>query len=348
MSSSANVNLILEANNLNYMAMMFIRCYCFIVIPIGTIGHLLNIYAFTRPSLRSNSCSRYFLAASIIGIMHTLYALPMRMIQSAFVDTDPGAYSVVFCKITWLCLNSLRSSGFWLIVLASVDRYLCSCSSANTRAWSSVHVANRVIPLTIVTLFTAYIHVPIFFRIDIIPATQKPICYPPGPPGTYRIILSYFNLIFLGLSPSLSMLIFGLLTRRNIERSKRLLVAPVTNVLNATNRKTNTHMLRMLFVQVFVYCITGLTFSVALIYTAINASKTKNILEVAQENMINAVVGMMSTVGPCLSFYLFTLSSGLFRKELKNLFVQIYLIGGHLQVPTTMPNTGHRRTINRP
>jgi hypothetical protein len=41
---------------------------------------------------------------------------------------------------------------------------------------------------------------------------------------------------------------------------------------------------------------------------------------VAQENMVNAVVGMLSTLGPCTSFYLFTLSSGLFRRELKSLF----------------------------
>ncbi|UJR14348.1 hypothetical protein I4U23_001344 [Adineta vaga] len=199
MSSSANVNLILEANNLNYMAMMFIRCYCFIVIPIGTIGHLLNIYAFTRPSLRSNSCSRYFLAASIIGIMHTLYALPMRMIQSAFVDIDPGAYSVVFCKITWLCLNSLRSSGFWLIVLASVDRYLCSSAPTYKRGWSGIHVANRVIPLTIINHVIAHIDKTIVFRISNIPALSKLVCCPPDYARTYRIILSYFNLVSVGL-----------------------------------------------------------------------------------------------------------------------------------------------------
>ncbi|CAF1306172.1 unnamed protein product [Adineta steineri] len=330
MSSSAVSSLLLEANNLNYIAMMFIRCYCYIVIPPGTVGHLLSIYVFTRRSLLSNPCSRYFLAASIIGLLHTCYVLPMRMIQSAFVDTDPGAHSVVFCKITWLLLNSLRGLGFWFIVCACADRYLCSSRSINMRAWSSV----------------AYSHVPVFFEIDIIPATQKPICYPPGPPGTYRIVLSYFNLIFLGLSPSLAMLMFGLLTLRNVERAKRLRVVPTTETINITNRTTNTHMLRMLLVQVLVYCITGLTFSVALIITAINASAPKNAFQVAQENMINAAVGMLSTVGPCLSFYLFTLSSGLFRKELKKLYEKIHRTENHpQQITIQTTNTGHDGTI---
>jgi hypothetical protein len=190
------------------------------------------------------------------------------------------------------------------------------------RAWSNIHVANRVIPLTILIGFIAYIHVSIFFKIDIIPAAQQPICYPPGPPGTYRIVLSYFHLVYFGLSPSFCMLIFGMLTLQNIERSKRPII-PSTNVKNAidqNNRKTNRHMLRMLFVQVLVYCITGLTFSIAIIITSINTSQPKDVFQVAQENMINAVVGMLSILGPCTSFYLFTLSSGLFRKELKNLF----------------------------
>ncbi|CAF1299477.1 unnamed protein product [Adineta steineri] len=346
MSSSAVSSLLLEANNLNYIAMMFIRCYCYIVIPPGTLGHLLSIYVFTRRSLLSNPCSRYFLAASIIGLLHTCYVLPMRMIQSAFVDTDPGAHSVVFCKITWLLLNSLRGLGFWFIVCACADRYLCSSRSINMRAWSSVRVANRVIPLIILIILVAYSHVPVFFEIDIIPATQKPICYPPGPPGTYRIVLSYFNLIFLGLSPSLAMLMFGLLTLRNVERAKRLRVVPTTETINITNRTTNTHMLRMLLVQVLVYCITGLTFSVALIITAINASAPKNAFQVAQENMINAAVGMLSTVGPCLSFYLFTLSSGLFRKELKKLYEKIHRAENHpQQITIQTTNTGHDGTI---
>ena len=248
--------------------MMFIRSYCFMVIPFGTVGHLLSIYVFTHRSLRLNPCGIYFLAATITGLVNTCYSLPMRMIQSAFIDTDPGAYSVVFCKITWLLLNSMRyvksnvirldtfwlkvdfkeccsylfitflfsyrGLAYWFIVLACADRYFRSCASANTRAWSSVRVARRTVPLTILIIVTAYSHVPMFFKIDIIPATQKPICYPPGPPGTYRIILSYFNLIVLGLSPSFSMLILGLLTLRNIRRTKQLSLRHAPNCIDIT------------------------------------------------------------------------------------------------------------------
>jgi hypothetical protein len=148
------------------------------------------------------------------------------------------------------------------------------------------------------------------------------------------------------------MLVFGLLTLRNIEQSKRLVVMPASNVVNTTNqtnRKTNRQMLRMLIVQVLVYSITGLTFSVAWIYTAIVAIQPQNVFQLAQQNMINAVVGMLSNVGPCLSFYLFTLSSSLFRKELKNLSCRRNRIGNQSQQTVTQTsNTGRPRIAIKP
>ncbi len=237
-------------------------------------------------------------------------------------------------------------------MLACIDRHLSSSISPAKRAWSSIHVANRVIPITILLGFIAYIHVPIFFTIDIIPATQQPMCYSPGPPGTYRIILSFFNLIYFGLSPSFCMLLFGLLTLRNIERSKRIVAGSSTNVETAAsqnNRKTNRQMLRMLFVQVLIYCVTGTAFSVGMIVTSINPSETKNTFQLAQDNMIIAVVGMLSNTGPCLSFYLFTLSSGLFRKELKKLFCKFNGKDNQLQPgQTQFSKRGRARTNIHP
>ncbi|CAF3852293.1 unnamed protein product [Adineta steineri] len=323
MSSLSIANLQLAADNLNFIAMIFIRCYCYIVIPLGTAGHLMSIYVFTRPTLRSNPCSMYFLAATIVGLVNTCYTLPMRMIQSAFADTDPGAHSSLFCKIIWFTLYSIRGLCPWLIVLACCDRYLSSSTSIGKRAWSSIYVAKRIIPLTIFIGFLVYIHVPIYFDIDTIPAIQKSTCSPSGPPGMYSIILSFLNLIYFGLSPSLCMLLFGILTLRNTQRSKRLVARSSTTPEDKTNRnhwKINRHILRMLFLQVLVYSGTGLAFSIAMILIAINANQPKNVFQLAQDNMTIAAIGMFSNNGPCLSFYLFTLSSTLFRKELKKLF----------------------------
>ncbi|UJR19840.1 hypothetical protein I4U23_022973 [Adineta vaga] len=49
-----------------------------------TIGHLLNIYVFTRPTLYSNSCGRYFLAATISGMLVVLEYLSVRALQLGY------------------------------------------------------------------------------------------------------------------------------------------------------------------------------------------------------------------------------------------------------------------------
>jgi hypothetical protein len=195
-------------------------------------------------------------------------------------------------------------------------------------------VAARVIPITILINFLAYIHVPIFFELDIVAGTQKPVCYSGGPPGPYRTVLNCINLIFFGLLPPLCMLVFGMLTLRRINQSKRNQVAPSTNLQNPNNRiaqKKDRQIRRMLFIQFLVYSVTGLIFSVTVIITTVFSSQSINVFEKAQEAMANSIVGVVSTIGPCLSFYLFTLSSSLFRKEIKDLFKKLIRNGNQSQ-----------------
>jgi len=189
----------------------------------------------------------------------------------------------------------------------------------NKRAWSSTRVASKAIPLTILIVFLGYIHIPIIFKISIIPSTNQLACHSAGPPGSYRKILSFFNLIVYGVSPSLCMLTFGMLTLHNIYRKQGFNVIFSCNSKSSKARLPEKQLLRMLFLQVFVYSVSGMTFSIGFIFIAMNRNGEKSVLDIAQENLIIAFIGMFSNTGPCLSFYLFTLSSRLFRKQLKTL-----------------------------
>jgi hypothetical protein len=208
-------------------------------------------------------------------------------------------------------------------------------------------MAIRMICLRIVLNLIVYIHVPIYFTINIIVPPQKSVCYPRGPPGSCRIFLSFFNLIYFGLFPSIYMFVFGLLTLRNIERSKRLIVVPSTDLLNRinkTNRQINRHMLRILFIQVFVYCSTGLSYSIASISTSITVNQSISVFQLAQYNLIRSVVGMVSNSGPCLTFYFFTLSSRLFRKKIRKLFKRFNrIVNDRQEIPIGLSPTDRVR-----
>ena len=201
-----------------------------------------------------------------------------------------------------------------MIVLACADRYLCSHRSVGMRAWSSIRVANRVIPFAILLGFLAYSHVPILFQIEIHPMTQKPICYRPDASGTYHIVLSYFHLIYFGLSPSFCMLLFGLLTLRNIEKSKRnavgLLTTTTTTTANAANQITRIDE------STDVSYVVGSSSDILYDRIDIFCWYHHNIYQCNsnEENLLNAVIGMLATL--CNSIFDVVLSN--LSKEIFN------------------------------
>lgn len=108
MISSNETNLELKAKYINCISMIFIRCYCFVMIPLAIIGHILSIIVFTRPSLRTNPCVMYLRAATIFGVLSACIILPIRLIQSGYVGIDPTVHSNYICKIVWFLLYSIR------------------------------------------------------------------------------------------------------------------------------------------------------------------------------------------------------------------------------------------------
>jgi hypothetical protein len=95
--SLSNVTVSSEANTLNRIAdqsVIWGDGICFIF---GGFGFLSNIYVFTRPSLRGNPCSMYFLSSSIAGLIFLLVSVPFRVLQFGF-NIDPTYYLLGFCK----------------------------------------------------------------------------------------------------------------------------------------------------------------------------------------------------------------------------------------------------------
>jgi hypothetical protein len=108
MESSTITSLQQEANNLNFISMMFIKYFCCLIIPPSVAGHLMSIYVFTRPSLRSNPCGMYFLSATFFGLLNASIILPMRLVQSNYTYMDPTVYSNAICKTVWFLLYPIR------------------------------------------------------------------------------------------------------------------------------------------------------------------------------------------------------------------------------------------------
>ena len=72
-------------------------CVLPLVIVFGVIGNLFNIYIVTRPSLR-RSCSTYFLAGAINGLILLLFGSTSRWLAHSFDGLDVTEFSPFFCR----------------------------------------------------------------------------------------------------------------------------------------------------------------------------------------------------------------------------------------------------------
>ncbi|UJR34827.1 hypothetical protein I4U23_027608 [Adineta vaga] len=148
---------------------LFDKVYCFSMITLGTIGHLLSIYIFTRRSIRMNPCARYFLASTLCGWFVVCFGIPFRFLQLVY-DINPSGYSEPVCKIFNFLFFTSRALTSWIIVLACADRlvsqnielesnrlwFVSSSTSAKMRAWSSIRVTYYAISVT--TVIVVWVH----------------------------------------------------------------------------------------------------------------------------------------------------------------------------------------------
>jgi hypothetical protein len=130
--------------------------------------------------------------------------------------------------------------------------------------------------------------------------------------GIYRTFLGFWHMVMSSLCPSFLMLLFGFLTLRNVHQ-RRQLVQRVGE--NRAIRRTDNQLLRMLAAQIFLIIIATLPFCINQLYSSFTSSFTKSTLKIAQDNLANQITNIVTFFAHSSSFYLYTLSGTIFRKE---------------------------------
>ncbi|CAF1394574.1 unnamed protein product, partial [Didymodactylos carnosus] len=248
--------------------------------------------------------------------------------------------------------DPLNYSTSWFVVLACVDRYLCSSPHASVRRFSSLKVAYRAVSITAIIIWLSYIHIPIYFTIqDTLDKYSNPTSSCTSQKGLYTTFLAFCYLTMYSLCPPFLMLIFGLLALNNIrQRGKQ--VTPVsdsttTATVNARRkRKTDHQLLVMLIVQCIVIALSTAPLAMQKLYVIFTASWYKDPFKLAQDNFWFTFVSCQSIVGHVLSFPLFTLSGTIFRREVMKLFGKIFKICGCYN-PNVQRDGTHTQDISK-
>lgn len=146
-------------------------------------------------------------------------------------------------------------------------------------------------------------------------------------PGTYATLFSAWHLFTFNFVPPIILLIFSLSTIINVRKSGRRIALnnSQTAIVQHNHRKSiDGQMIRMMLFQSTIFILTASPSGIYFLYKSVNPTSTGDALQTAKDKFLANCAGFIALTVPCASFYLFTMSSKLFRSELKKLFVSLW------------------------
>ncbi|CAF0728543.1 unnamed protein product [Adineta steineri] len=327
MSNVSNTNL---AETLDLISIQFNRYFSIFIFLFGTIGNLLNCLVLSRPSLRSNPCTFYFLISSIANIISIIFGLTSRILSGWHMDlTNTNA---ILCKFRAFIMLVSRSIAFWLIAFATIDRWLSSCIEYQRRQYSSLKNAQQGTIYVVILSSISYFQVLYCYDANMSLAPLR--CY--GKTIMCRLVTDLTYALVTILCPLLVMFIFGLLTISNIrqmhsmtssqsklidvnENNKKTLKS--TNPLRGRRKRIDRYLRHVLFVQIIFLTMLTIPQVIEKLYTTLTMNQMKSSLNLSIEEFIYNFVLLLTYLASGMPFYIYTLSGGnTFRNALMNLF----------------------------
>jgi hypothetical protein len=300
-------------NQLNQATSLIVLVLSSISVIPGGIGLIFSILIFTRAPLRSEPCTVYFFWSTCFSMIAVFVIQPMRVVAVSF-NLDVANYNIGICKTQVFTLYVARSTASWLIVLACIDRFFHSSASVRIRRMSSLKTARMATGIASIVIFLVHTHMIVLYELynglDRF-GNITPLCNPQK--DIYAAFIPFWNITFYTFCPAFLMLVFGLLTLKNLRRHR--LVTPVTTETNRITRRTDTQLLRMLAAQVLVFIICTLPVSIYQLYVYFTSYVVRDTLRIAQENVASRTLGMIPYFAHSSTFYLYTLTGTVFRKE---------------------------------
>jgi hypothetical protein len=258
----------------------------------------------------------YFLIAAIANLISLISGIPPRMLSNWNILPDQTETVAAFCKSRVIVLFTSRNIASWLLVSATIDRYLLSSSNPNTRRKSNLKQAYRWIIIICIISLVLWSESLYCFDANMIGTPVK--CYAKS--DVCRIINDLSQSFVTTIIPSSLMMIFGLCTIANIRRIRQIQPAITNNNNNSIRqRKTDNNLTRMLFCQVLLLTIFNIPQAIQKFYLTYTFYHAKSPSQIALENLLFNLVLLFTYVPNCLPFYLYILTSESFRTTLYQL-----------------------------
>jgi len=314
---------------LNELSKQSNRYLSIFILLFGTIGNLLNCLVLSQPSLRTNPCAFLFLASSIANMISLIFGLSTRIL--AGWNLDLTSTNSILCKSRVYIMFVSRTIAFWLIALATIDRWCSSCIQHQRRRMSSLRNAHRGTFIIVILSSLFYCQVIYCYESNIL---QIPLaCY--GRNRFCRFLTDFTYAIITVLCPIMIMSILGILTIINIRQTYAIILSKsklskeyqrhrgtlsMTRTQRERWKKIDRYLRHVLFRQIILQMIFTLPQVIEKLYTTITIHQMKSPIQIAMDRFIYNCVLLLTYVASGMPFYIYTLSGGsIFRTTFVNL-----------------------------
>ncbi|UJR19065.1 hypothetical protein I4U23_022196 [Adineta vaga] len=280
-------------------------------IVFGTIDNVLNIILFRKRTLWNvSSCIPLLFSISISNLILIYFFVMIRMF--------------IGFKITPTYYSSYSLSS-WFMVACCIDRFLSSSHDINIRNYSNMSTTIRIIHVIIISILIIFS--PILYCFEANQFNKSTPCFPQNSTCHIFELVVYF--IFHGIGPPILMFFFGIGTIKHIYHERHnVQILPIGKRLISEfarkKKKISRDVLRMITIQVILYIIFNMPLFLIKIYASIPLAIVRSSLRLSIENFIANICLMATCVDKVFSFYIYTLSSKYYRKELIQLFTQYW------------------------
>lgn len=244
-----------------------------VILVLGNLGNMTNIFIFGRRELRKNVCSRYFICLSLAHLL-LLNSLCLARIITTSTGNNVFQYIMSLCKLrTYVYELSILLSRYFLCLI-SIDRWMITSSSAWLRQLSSIRVSRWLIIIGIIFWAIYSSHAAIGFQIGPVECTP--------PYGSTYALFSSIESIVTSMVPMFTMSVFSCLTVLNVRsRINRQLHPAIetlsiqiethqTSMSNAHSSrqlfKRNIQLVRLSLLQVILYFLLNTIWSINALY----------------------------------------------------------------------------------
>ena len=288
----------------------------------GIIGSILIIKIMLRPTFHKMPRSLVCIALAMVNLLFLVYVLVTDLID-LIVGLHPVVMHIISCKIHTPLLLYLNHLDAWFITTLTCERLLAIAAPFHVSQIITSFRTKMLLMVLIIVFFAWDVEMSIRFRLfeGEVPGTNitRPLCQVMfGYEGAMKIVVAkdYLTILFRSFVPLAIVIPANLIIIIKLFRQKQAR----SNMTNTTpqNGDQTTKTTWMIVWASLAFVMTTTPVSVYLIYVYAVQDKVSRDRLTQGTDPIMPILGLIFRIGPGLNFYIYFLSGGLFKKEMKN------------------------------